>query len=162
MSERIPPLQSEKIDDRPYFVDWLQRIWRRADSYIEGTWTPAVTFGGGSTGITYAIQFGQYTRIGRTIHAHCYLQLSDNGSSTGAMAITGLPFASNATTNNYVTCSVWAGSFAASLTTAIQTYVEPGASDVELFRLAAGATAAVVDTDTTNSSQIMLNITYNV
>lgn len=58
-----------------------------------GTWTPTVKFGGADTGITYSARSGTYTRIGDTVYADMYIQLSNKGSATGAATIDGLPFA---------------------------------------------------------------------
>ena len=60
--------------------------------YETGTWTGGISFGGGSTGITYANNAGYYTRVGNLVTVSCYLVLSNKGSSTGAARITGLPF----------------------------------------------------------------------
>jgi hypothetical protein len=57
-----------------------------------GTFTPAITFGGGSTGITYTTQTGAYTRIGDLVALQLHILLSSKGSSTGTAAVTGLPF----------------------------------------------------------------------
>lgn len=62
------------------------------DDYEEGTWTPGLSFGGGTTGITYAGQSGHYTKIGNKVTAWFYIELSNKGSSTGAALLTGLPF----------------------------------------------------------------------
>lgn len=61
--------------------------------YDEGTWTPGISFGGGTTGLTYSAQTGKYTRIGRVVYISCLVALSNKGSSTGAAKVTGLPFA---------------------------------------------------------------------
>lgn len=62
------------------------------NSYIAtGTWTPVLSFGGGTTGITYSTQEGNYTKIGKVIVAQFSLILTNKGSSTGAATITGLP-----------------------------------------------------------------------
>ena len=62
-----------------HFVDWT-------------SWTPAITFGGGNTGIGYDQQIGQYCRI----HDVCYfafsITLSSKGSSSGDAKITSFPF----------------------------------------------------------------------
>ena len=65
--------------------------------YEEGTWTPALSFGGATTGITYSTQFGQYTKIGRQVTLTCKVVLTSKGSATGYASITGLPF--NAASN---------------------------------------------------------------
>jgi len=63
------------------------------DDYEEGTWTPALAFGGGTTGLTYTSQAGLYTKIGRKITCTALMLIVSNGSSSGAASITGLPFA---------------------------------------------------------------------
>jgi hypothetical protein len=60
--------------------------------YEEGTFTPTLTFGGGSTGITYSNRNGSYTKIGKVVVVRVGVLLSNKGSSTGTAAITGLPF----------------------------------------------------------------------
>ena len=63
------------------------------DDYEEGTFTPTLTFGGGSVGITYLNQTGKYTKIGNTVSISITIILSNKGSSTGTALITSLPFA---------------------------------------------------------------------
>ena len=62
------------------------------DDYEEGTWTPIVTFGGGSTGQVYSANQGTYTKIGRQVSVTCYVEFTNKGTSTGAGVLTGLPF----------------------------------------------------------------------
>jgi len=62
------------------------------DDYEEGTWTPALTFGGGSTGMTWTLQVGWYTKVGNVVTAGWNLQTLTKGSSTGAATLAGLPF----------------------------------------------------------------------
>jgi len=73
------------------------------DDYEEGTWTPAITFGGGSTGITYSAQVGFYTKIGNTVTVQFRASLSSKGSSTGNAVLGGLPFSVGGTYSfNYI------------------------------------------------------------
>jgi hypothetical protein len=65
-------------------------------TYSTGTFTPALAFGGGSTGITYGSRYGTYTKIGTRCFFSLFIQLTSKGTSTGACTITGLPFTSNA------------------------------------------------------------------
>jgi hypothetical protein len=60
--------------------------------YEEGVFTPVLTFGGGSTGITYTTQTGKYTKIGNRVIFNINVELSNKGSSAGGATITGLPF----------------------------------------------------------------------
>ena len=64
------------------------------DDYEEGTFTPTVTFGGGSTGITYSSsrRVGKYTKIGNCVEYYIHVEMTNKGSSTGSLEITGLPF----------------------------------------------------------------------
>ncbi len=71
------------------------------DDYEEGTWTPTLTFGGGSAGQTYSVRTGSYTKIGRTVYASGRIILTNKGSSTGSANITGLPFTSISGNTNY-------------------------------------------------------------
>ena len=60
--------------------------------YTTGSWTPTLSFGGASVGITYSVQDGRYTRIGNLVFCYFDMQLSSKGSSTGMALINGLPF----------------------------------------------------------------------
>jgi hypothetical protein len=71
------------------------------DDYEEGTWTPQLKFGGNSVSMTYSIQSGSYTKIGRLVYATCRITLSNKGTSTGSASITGLPFTSGSGNANY-------------------------------------------------------------
>jgi len=57
------------------------------DDYEEGTWTPGLTFGGGSTGMSFSLQTGTYTKVGRLVCASFGFILSAKGSSTGALIL---------------------------------------------------------------------------
>jgi hypothetical protein len=64
------------------------------DDYEEGTWTPTLTFGGGTTGITYVSSYNTafYTKIGSRVFISGITLLSSKGSSTGNAYLTSLPF----------------------------------------------------------------------
>lgn len=62
------------------------------DDYEEGTWTPVLSFGGLSTGITYTTQLGNYVKIGRNVLLEFEINLSSRGSATGSALLSGLPF----------------------------------------------------------------------
>jgi len=72
------------------------------DDYEEGAWTPALLFGGASTGITYSHQTGVYTKIGNIVNFSLRIRISSAGSATGAATISGLPFAPTSP-NGYTT-----------------------------------------------------------
>ena len=62
------------------------------DDYEEGSFTPTITFGGGSTGMTFTAQNGRYTKIGNMCTVYVEMNLSNKGSSTGSVVYGGLPF----------------------------------------------------------------------
>ena len=62
------------------------------DDYEVGNFTPVLDFGGGTTGISYSLRTGSYTKIGNIVNITIRMLLQNKGSSTGASRITGLPF----------------------------------------------------------------------
>jgi hypothetical protein len=127
------------------------------DDYKESSWTPAVTFGGGSTGITYGTQVGFATKIGRIVLVSAELVFTNKGSSTGVALITGLPVTNIASTTP---CSVQINNFAAGTITTVQATVSTSATNISLSRYAAGANTALADTDFTNTSVLRVSCTY--
>ena len=64
------------------------------NDYEEGTWTP--TLGGGSsdpTGVTYDVQTGNYTKVGRLVTINFIMGFTTYTGGTGAVFVRGLPFA---------------------------------------------------------------------
>ena len=57
-----------------------------------GPFTPALAFGGASTGVTYALRSGSYLKIGPRVLVSGIVILSNKGSSTGTATIRSLPF----------------------------------------------------------------------
>lgn len=53
----------------------------------DGTWTPSITFGGGSTGITYSEQTGTYKVLDSIVYYSIRITLTNKGSSTGTVNI---------------------------------------------------------------------------
>jgi hypothetical protein len=62
------------------------------NDYEEGTFTPTLTIGGSSAGITYANRNAAYTRVGRLVTIQLAIRMTSIGSNTGDIKITGLPF----------------------------------------------------------------------
>lgn len=65
------------------------------DDYEEGTWSPV--FGGDSSDptVSYAVQNGDYTKVGRIVHVRLHLEISGTASGgSGGLYIGGLPFSS--------------------------------------------------------------------
>ena len=65
------------------------------DDYEEGTWTPSF-----SSGETLTAAYAQYTKIGRLVHAYCYIYDFSNLNGNGnRFSIEGLPY--NASGSNH-------------------------------------------------------------
>ena len=58
---------------------------------VSGAWTPGITVGGTTTGITYSIQNGRYTRIGNLIFISGVMIINFTARA-GSVVLTGLPF----------------------------------------------------------------------
>jgi len=123
----------------------------------ESTFTPAIAFGGGTTGITYSSQTGKYRKIGRLVFFTVFIVLTSKGSSTGEVRVTGLPFTSVDDTS----VSIQGNNLAAGVTTALQAAVVSGDTKVVLQRFVAGAATNLADTDFANNSIIRVSGCYS-
>jgi hypothetical protein len=128
-------------------------------TYVQGTFTPGIQFGGGTTGITYTDQIGVYTRIGRVVVFDLMVTLSAKGSSTGSAQITGLPItaAGNAVPSIHVTAMT-----AGVGDTHVQSVVASATTNIVLRDISGGSQANLTDVDFTNTSQIRISGTYIV
>ena len=129
------------------------------DDYEEGSCTLGVSFGGGTTAITYAVAAGFYTRIGNLVTVTGTFELTNKGSSTGNAKITGLPFA--VVNNN-------GASSTASITLQDITFlnqwaaiIDINATTISLFEFtAAGARTSLTNSDFLNYSSVIISATY--
>jgi hypothetical protein len=66
------------------------------DDYEEGTWTPVfIAATTNPTGVTYSLQVGRYTKIGKSVTVWGQVALTSKGTGgVGEVRITGLPFVS--------------------------------------------------------------------
>ena len=135
------------------------------DDYEEGTWTPAITFGGGNTGITYGTRQGRYTKIGNCVTFNFYVAMTNKGSSTGVMNVTGLPFTSSGVSGGYNTLPMWTNNTTSSLTGIVEGYVPGGAAHVYYEYQASGfygALTSFTNTQCGNSSDFMCGGVYYI
>jgi hypothetical protein len=136
------------------------------DDYEEGTFTPTLTFGGGSTGIAYLYQLGQYTKVGNLVTVTIRLALTSKGSSTGNALIESLPFTVSSATSGqlHAGCAIQVNNFSAN--TAITTVFAIALSNTSTisFRkyLDSGSIVVLADTDFVATADIVLTSTYRV
>jgi hypothetical protein len=130
------------------------------DDYEEGTFTPSMTFGGGSSGISYFDRIGNYTKIGSQVTCTIYLALTGVGSSTGTAKITGLPFtASNANRGIAAASTIRFNSivFVGQLGVQGQT----NGTVIDFFQTTeAGVSSALTNLNFNSSSEMVITITY--
>jgi hypothetical protein len=136
--------------------------------YEEGTWTPAYTNATPpTTPYTMTVSSATYTRIGRqvTVRAWIYTQNVDTTGASGALQISGLPFAAAAGSAGYSAMAI--GQARGWVIAPSYGYVD-GSAIILMYR-----TAANVDDDTAlaanlttgasaNKNQLMFTATYFV
>lgn len=126
------------------------------DDYEEGTWTPALAFGGASVGVTYGTRAATYTKVGRFVHAGFDITLTAKGSSTGTATIEGLPFTVTTVTGTasfgfYQNLSGLTGALTGSA----------GGTSLTLRQHAAASAGTVTDANLTNTTRLVGSITFH-
>lgn len=131
------------------------------DDYEEGTWTIGISFGSGTTGITYTRNTGYYTKIGNVVTVVGFLTLSAKGSSTGSADLTGLPFT---IVNNLAGYGASALRFhTITFTGQFQGEGVTNATKITLSEITEDGTYSILNnTNFANNSAIILNFTYRV
>jgi len=131
------------------------------DDYEEGTWTMGISFGNGTTGITYSNNTGTYTKIGRQVTVNGYLTMTNKGTSTGAARITGLPFNIANTLGNYTVPSLWFADV--SFINQFEGYGNISDTTIDLLQITnLGVASPITDTNFVNNSRYMVTLTYFV
>lgn len=124
-----------------------------------GTFTPALKFGGGSTGMTGTFE-GAYVRSGQEVHVSIRIVLTAKGSSTGNATITGLPFTTAAF---FEGLSVKYFDNLGASVAGIYPYMGVSTTTVTLTSLAAGGAASVAnmtEASFANNTTLILTGTY--
>lgn len=128
------------------------------DDYEEGSFTPGLTFGGGSTGIAYTTNVGTYTKVGNIVHFRLQVLLSSKGSSTGSVRVTGMPFTSSSA---ITTQSLWANTL--SFADRLQTRLDGASTSMRIEELTnAGTMTDIADTDFANTTNLLITGSYSV
>ena len=127
------------------------------DDYEEGTFTPGLAFGGGTTGITYSAQLGIYVKVGKIVFVSIRIVLTSKGSSTGGVFITGLPITSDSTLLQY--CTAFGSSMDSSINN-IQAYVNSNDTRIGLQAFASGASSNMTNSSFTNTTTLGVTAVY--
>lgn len=132
------------------------------DDYQEGTWTPGLNFGGAAVGIAYGtLNLGRYTKVGRLCVASGTLQLTSKGSSTGAAAVTGLPFTSPSD-QLWASCAIGYAAGMASVTGAVLGLQLYNDSRINLYHSNNGNAGQLTNAHFTNGTQLHVTVAYDV
>jgi hypothetical protein len=132
------------------------------DDYEEGTWTPTITFNGGSVAQTYGARVGSYVKIGRQVTVTCYIEFTNKGTSTGGAIIEGLPFPA-ATGLSFFSAPSIGDIRNINFLGFVNLYVNQGASTITMGQTSTlGTFSTLNDTNFANNSEFILTATYFV
>jgi hypothetical protein len=131
------------------------------DDYEEGTFTPTISFGGASVGVTYdsANCLGTYVKIGKLVRVQVQLSLASKGSSTGNALIGGLPF-SPSSSESYASFVFGFANSMASITGHPMALGVKGSPSIELLQFVSNSSADLTNANFTNTSNVMISGMY--
>jgi hypothetical protein len=121
--------------------------------------TPGISFGGGTTGITYSLQTGSRSYVGGWVIVSGIIELSSKGISTGDALITGLPVAARNNNDSFAAASLrlvnvsFTGQYAGVVNINTTTITLRQSTE-------AGVASALTDANFANNSQIVFQATY--
>lgn len=126
-------------------------------SNMSGTWTPSLTFGSNSTGITYSSRTGTWTRLGNLVFVTCSITLTSKGTATGVAGIGGLSSPNPASYACLGVIGLSMGTYAAS-----KALMVAGSTSLNFYITTATGEAAMTDTAFTNSSIVIVTGVYDI
>lgn len=126
-------------------------------SFAQGTWTPQLAFGGGSSGLTQTTNNGRYVILGQYVHAEFEIALSALGSSTGNATVGGFPFTCIDSIGGGVMTSASGMSLLASPIT-VSTIA--GGNTVGMSNTGSSGTQSLTNSNFTSSSHFYCNFMY--
>jgi len=130
------------------------------DDYEEGTWTPVLKFGTGTSANTLGTAIGNYTKIGNMVFAQFYISVQTKGGNTGQATIESLPFTSGA--SNYASAPIgWL--YSVSYANTPFGMVTTSSTKINLNETTElGGYSVLMDTDFINGSALLMSVAYKV
>lgn len=122
----------------------------------EGSWTPTLN---GLTGPTYTTRVGAYIKIGKLVFITGRITLSNKGTGSGALTITGLPFTVGSGFSNFH-AGFWQDLAAGIL---VQGYFVAGAASIQPTYVKTAAISQITNltgADVGNSVDLLFSGTY--
>lgn len=112
------------------------------------TWTPVLTLGGASVGMTYSRQDGWVAKLGPVVVLFGRITLTAKGSSTGSVAVASLPY----TNTTRGAAMLGQQQNFTGLTGALSFYSQLSATTMTMFQSSATGSTAVTDAAITNTT----------
>ena len=129
------------------------------DDYEEKEWTPIIAFGGASEGVTYSVQSGLCTKIGRQVTITGRIILTAKGTSVGDAKISALPFTNKDSYGAYSAVSLSFSNI--TFANIFQGIIMKNTSDIWLSEcLEDGTSSQLNNTNFANDSHITFSATY--
>ena len=133
-----------------------------AGTVMAGTWTPVMSFGLASVGITYGTQTGSYRISGKTMEYHIEVILTSKGTSTGDAAIS-LPTALHGPDVVQAERGVSGAVVYSNMASIVSPNARPISSTVlRITTQGTTATASLTNSNFTNTSRIALSGTLEL
>jgi len=130
-----------------------------------GSFTPTLSFGGASVGMTYNKQVGNYVKIGNLCWIFIDIDIANKGSSTGNAVVSTLPFASVVNGTNFYTLPTLLVTLNANYNM-VNATIDTGVSVDEILLWQSSHTGSVMISTThanyNNGSHFQLNGVYQV
>ena len=128
------------------------------DDYEEGTFTPAFTNIG--TG-TYNTQQGFYTKIGNQVSCHIYLNIGSQGTASGNITVSGLPFTSINNGNRYGSTSSVHGTSWSTPTVGLNGLVGSNSTLITFYKNMATNSSYATDITHIGGGNILFSLVYS-
>jgi len=130
--------------------------------YSAGTFTPILSFGGASVGISYNRQQAYYTRVGNRCIIYVEIELTSKGSSVGAAKIEGLPFSSTVAEVDLYGVPLRGITFGAGRNLMHGNIASIGVTEMELIQASytGGTVAVLTNTNFLNTAWIQFDGSY--
>lgn len=125
-----------------------------------GTWTPTLTFGGASVGITYTTQTGFYAQIGTVVCVWFTILLSSKGSSVGNASIGTLPVAARTSTNYIFPGAIYFDALQV-IVGNVSSRLSSGGTSILMAYGGTGTATVITDANFQNASYVNGSIVYS-
>ena len=147
------------LDINNDYSEWTLGTGGQVDTVFgerRGTWIPNISINGSSAGITYDVVNGTLLQVGKRITAKFHIKLSNKGVNGGIIRVTGLTSLNRIGTDGGVVA--YTGGLSAAID--IGMYGESGSTNIVLSKTAVGGTTQLVESDITNSFEIIGTYDY--